>query len=155
MSLDFCRPSLRTHSFFTLFKYPIWDIQKDKKLRGEFLKKWLTPPNFCKQKLFFRTVFRSTQTATPFGNGKNIFSFVEYKKCFFKGGTPMRKAYYVRLSQVKDEQAYSLLLNCRHCTHDQLREYISENRVKSYMKAKLIEKISTQQGTVYRLTEKG
>ena len=52
----------------------------------------------------------------------------------------MRKAYYVRLSQVKDEQAYSLLLNCRHCTHDQLREYISKNRVKSYMKAKLIEK---------------
>ena len=67
----------------------------------------------------------------------------------------MRKAYYVRLSQVKDEQAYSLLLNCRHCTHDQLREYISENQVKSYMKAKLIEKIPTQQGTVYRLTEKG
>ena len=67
----------------------------------------------------------------------------------------MRKAYYVRLSQVKDEQAYSLLLNCRHCTHDQLREYISENRVNSYMKAKLIEKIPTQQGTVYRLTEKG
>ena len=67
----------------------------------------------------------------------------------------MRKAYYVRLSQVKDEQAYSLLLNCRHCIHVQLREYISENRVKSYMKAKLIEKIPTQQGTVYRLTEKG
>lgn len=67
----------------------------------------------------------------------------------------MRKAYYVRLSQAKDENAYSLLLNCRHCTHSQLREYISENRVKSYMKAKLIEKIDTQRGTVYRLTDKG
>ena len=62
----------------------------------------------------------------------------------------MRKAYYVRLSQVKDEQAYSLLLNCRHCTHDQLREYISENRVKSYMKAKLIEKISHVPGSAER-----
>lgn len=62
----------------------------------------------------------------------------------------MRKAYYVRLSQVKDEQAYSLLLNCRHCTHDQLCEYISENRVKSYMKAKLIEKISHVPGSAER-----
>lgn len=49
----------------------------------------------------------------------------------------MRKAYYVRLSQVKDEQAYSLLLNCRHCTHDQLREYISENRVKKLYESKI------------------
>lgn len=40
----------------------------------------------------------------------------------------MRRAYYIRLSQVKDEQAYLLLVNCRHFTHDQLREYISEKQ---------------------------
>ena len=67
----------------------------------------------------------------------------------------MRKSSYFRISHAKDEQAYSLLLNCRHCTHNQLREYVSDNRIKNYLNAKMIEPVHIQDKTVYRLTDKG
>lgn len=67
----------------------------------------------------------------------------------------MRKSHYLNISQSKDENAYSLLLNCRHCTHSQLREYASDNRIKSYLKEKLIERVDVQDKSIYRLTDKG
>ena len=67
----------------------------------------------------------------------------------------MRKSSYLHISHIKDKEAYSLLLNCRHCTHNQLREYVSDNRIKKYLSAKMIEPVHIQDKTVYRLTDKG
>jgi len=61
----------------------------------------------------------------------------------------------IHITQAKDAAAYGLLLNCRHCTHDQLLEYISENRIGRYAAYQLIERVDIQDGYVYRLTEKG
>lgn len=67
----------------------------------------------------------------------------------------MRKQHYLNISQAKDASAYALLLNCRHCTPSQLREYASQNRIGSYLKEKLIERVDIQGTAVLRLTDKG
>lgn len=66
-----------------------------------------------------------------------------------------RQKHYLTLSETKDRELVNLLNNCRHCRLDQLKEYSSQNRINAYMKEKLLEKISTQSGDVYRLTDKG
>lgn len=67
----------------------------------------------------------------------------------------MRKSSYLSISEAKDRDSYLLLLNCNCCLHSQLKEYVSENRIKSYLHAKLIEKVAIQDRFVYRLTDKG
>ena len=67
-----------------------------------------------------------------------------------------RKQHYLQLSETKDRGLCNLLTNCRHCRLDHLKAVGgSQNRVNSYLKEKLIEKIETQHGPVYRLTDKG
>ena len=66
-----------------------------------------------------------------------------------------RQKHYLTLSDTKDRDLVNLLNNCRHCRLDQLKEYSSQNRINSYLREWLLEKIATQQGDIYRLTEKG
>ena len=66
-----------------------------------------------------------------------------------------RKQHYLQLTETKDRELCNLLVNCRHCNLQQLKEYSSQNRISSYIKEKLIERIPSQLGDVYRLTEKG
>ena len=65
-----------------------------------------------------------------------------------------RKVHYLQIKE-QDREAYNLLLNCRHVTQEQLRTYSSTNRINSYLKEKLIEKIDIADLRVYRLTQKG
>ena len=66
-----------------------------------------------------------------------------------------RKSNYLIISETKDREVYNLLLNCRHSTLEQLKEFTSQNRINSYLKEKLIERVDSQNNTVYRLTNKG
>jgi len=67
-----------------------------------------------------------------------------------------RKSSYLQLSESKDREAYNLLLNCYHVEMRHLKECgLSQNRVNSYLKEKLLEKIQTQDKTVYKLSDKG
>lgn len=67
-----------------------------------------------------------------------------------------RKSSYLQLSETKDRQGYNLLLNCRHVLSEHLREVgVSQNRINSYLKEKLIERVDIQNNSVYRLTDKG
>ena len=66
----------------------------------------------------------------------------------------MRKQHYLTISQ-RDSDAFHLLLNCGCCLHSQLRSFTSENRIRSYIKEKLIERVDIQDRFVYRLTDKG
>ena len=66
-----------------------------------------------------------------------------------------RQKHYLQLTETKDRELVNLLNNCRHCRLEHLKEYSSHNRINAYMKEKLLEKISTQQGDIYRLTDKG
>jgi len=67
----------------------------------------------------------------------------------------MRKQNYLHLSEKKDGNAMRMLVNCRHCTKEQLLQVISKNRLDNYLKEKIIQKIETQNNTVYLLTDKG
>ena len=68
----------------------------------------------------------------------------------------MRKSNYLIISETKDAGAYGLLLNCRHVTAEHLKEVgASENRINSYLKQNLIERVQTQDFNGYRLTDKG
>lgn len=67
----------------------------------------------------------------------------------------MRKKDYLQLSEAKDRDAYNLLLNCRHSNETQLKEFLSTNRIKAYMKQRLIEQVDIAGMRVYRLTNKG
>ena len=67
-----------------------------------------------------------------------------------------RKAHYLQLSETKDRGICNLLNNCRHCKLEHLRAAgASQNRINAYMKEKLLERIETQHGAIYRLTDKG
>lgn len=65
-----------------------------------------------------------------------------------------RKSSYLTISE-KDRNAYELLLNCRHSNLQQLKEYSSQNRINSYLKERLVERVQGQGYDLYRLTEKG
>lgn len=67
-----------------------------------------------------------------------------------------RKSSYLIISETKDAGAYGLLLNCRHVTAEHLKAVgASENRINSYIKQNLIERVQTQDFNGYRLTDKG
>lgn len=66
----------------------------------------------------------------------------------------MRKQHYLTISQ-RDSDAFHLLLNCNCCLHSHLLNFTSENRIRSYLKEKLIERVDIQDRFVYRLTDKG
>lgn len=65
-----------------------------------------------------------------------------------------RKKHYLQISN-KDINVYRLLNNCCHSTREQLKYFATENRIKSYLKEKLIQELKTHSGTYYRLTQKG
>lgn len=65
-----------------------------------------------------------------------------------------RKEHYLQIKE-QDRETYNLLLNCRHVTQEQLRTYSSTNRINSYLKEKLIEKVDIADLRIYRLTNKG
>lgn len=66
-----------------------------------------------------------------------------------------RKKHYIATYNEKDRQAYLFLNNVRHSTKAQLQTFISQNRIKSYLKEKLVERLQTAQGDYYKLTDKG
>lgn len=69
-----------------------------------------------------------------------------------------RKNYLTQLSE-RDYKAFNLLRCTHHATKEQLNTYITDNRIKSYCKEKILEKIyhMTYKGTtvIYAVTPKG
>lgn len=57
----------------------------------------------------------------------------------------MRKQHYLTISQ-RDSDAFHLLLNCNCCLHSHLLNFASENRIRSYLKEKLIERVDMVTG---------
>lgn len=61
-----------------------------------------------------------------------------------------RQKHYIKTYNEKDRQAYLFLNNVYHCRPSQLQVFISQNRIKSWEKEKLIEKIKTANGDYYK-----
>lgn len=66
-----------------------------------------------------------------------------------------RKKHYIETYNEKDRQAYLFLNNVCHCDEEQLKTFISKNRVSSYIKEGLLEKLDTSYGSFYRISKKG
>jgi len=62
---------------------------------------------------------------------------------------------YISTMNSRDKELYKMLLNTCHANRDQLKNFISEARVKNYMKQGILEEIKNSRGTYYKLNEKG